>query len=237
MSFRAKENSCNSESALVRLHCPHKNCDKFYVNKKNLNEHFRLNPSHKPDSLVTTRVRITAKECAEKFLDDEKNPYSRNVRVKELCKLLTDEELQLYALPRITKIVTPVDYLLQETTGTLNDVHQKLVKLKNDLYSRYPEFNSLFCQGSPPETSPREKLAEIVQSNLPHSCDWIIELGNGTLFKDVIMPKVFQREYHAFEEFSCGMVGAFGIGQKDVQDTLRNKWGKKLETVIGINPI
>ena len=87
-----------------------------------------MNPSHKPDSLVTTQVRITAKECAEKFLDDEKNPYSRNVRVKELCKLLTDEELQLYALPRIAKIVTPVDYLLQETTGTLNDVHQKLVK-------------------------------------------------------------------------------------------------------------
>ena len=72
MAFQAKENSCSSESALVRLHCPHKNCDNFYVNKKNLNEHFRLNPSHKPDSLVTTRVRITAKECAEKFLDGEK---------------------------------------------------------------------------------------------------------------------------------------------------------------------
>ena len=141
-----------------------------------------------------------------------------------VCKLLTDEELQLYALPRIAKIVTPVDYLLQETTGTLNDVHKKLVKFKNDFKN---DFNSLFCQGSPAETSPREKLAEIVQSNLPHSCDWIIELGNGTLFKDAIMPKVFQREYHAFEEFSCGMAGAFGIGQKDVQDTLRNKWGKK----------
>ena len=48
---------------------------------------------------MTSRVRITAKECAEKFLDDETNPYCRNVRVKELCKLLTDEELQLYALP------------------------------------------------------------------------------------------------------------------------------------------
>ena len=196
-----------------------------------------MNPSHKSDSLVTSRVRITAKECAEKFLDDETNPYCRNVRVKELCKLLTDEELELYALPRIAKIVTPVDYLLHETTGTVNDVHQKLVKFKNDLCLRYPEFNSLFCQGSPPDTSPREKLVEIVQNNLPHSCDWIIEFANGTLFKDAIMPKVFQREYRAFEEFSCGMVGAFGIGQKEVQDILRNKWGKKLETVIGINPI
>ena len=144
----------------------------------------------------------------------KKTPYSRNVRVKELCKLLTDEELQLYALPRIAKIVTPVDYLLQETTGTLNDVHQKLVKFKNDLCWRSPEFlNSLFCQGSPPETSPREKLAEIVQSNLPHSCDWIIELGNGTLFKDAIMPKVFQREYHAFEEL-CARHPQEQMGQK-----------------------
>lgn len=83
----------------------------------------------------------------------------------------------------------------------------------------------------------REELAEIVQNNLPHSCDWIIEMGNGTMFKDFIMPKFFRKEYSVFEEFSCGIVGAFGIGQKEVQDILRNKWGKKLEMAIGINPI
>ena len=51
------------------------------------------------------------------------------------------------------------------------------------------------------------------------------------------MPLVFKTHYPAFKEFSCGIVGEFGISQKDTQDVLRNKWGKKLEKVLGINPI
>jgi len=38
-------------------------------------------------------------------------------------------------------------------------------------------------------------------------------------------------------EFSCGIVGSLMIGQKETQNVLRNKWGKKLEGPIGINPI
>ena len=61
--------------------------------------------------------------------------------------------------------------------------------------------------------------------------------GNGAIFKDFIMLEIFWKEYSWFEVFSCGIVGSFGIGQKETQDILRNKWGKKLEMVIGINPI
>ena len=32
-------------------------------------------------------------------------------------------------------------------------------------------------------------------------------------------------------------MGSLAIGQKETQDVLRNKWGKKLEGAIGINPI
>lgn len=38
-------------------------------------------------------------------------------------------------------------------------------------------------------------------------------------------------------EFSCGIVRSLMIGQKETQNVLRNKWGKKLEGPIGINPI
>ena len=38
-------------------------------------------------------------------------------------------------------------------------------------------------------------------------------------------------------EFSSGIVGSLGIGQKETQDVLTNKWGEKLEVAIGINPI
>ena len=95
-----------------RLHCPFENCHKSYNSKKHLNEHFCLHPSHKPDTLPSTRVRVTARECAEKFLDDETNPYTRKLRVKELFQLSTDDELKQFALPRIANIVTPVDFLL-----------------------------------------------------------------------------------------------------------------------------
>ena len=53
------------------------------------------------------------------------------------------------------------------------------------------------------------------------------------------MPLVLKTYYPAFKDFSCGIVGEFGISQKDTQDVLRNKWGGggKLEKVGGINPI
>ena len=116
MSRQVKENVCDAESIPVRLHCPFENCHKSYNGKKHLNEHFRFHPSQKPDTLPSTRVRVTAKENAEKFLDDEANPYTRKLRVKELFQLLTDDELKQFALPRIANIVKPVDVLLQGTS-------------------------------------------------------------------------------------------------------------------------
>ena len=96
MSCRAKENVFNAES-VIRLHCPFQNCGKFYKNKKNLNEHHRLYPKHKPGGLPgglpTPRKRVSLTQCAEKFLDDESNSYSRKQRVGELLNCLNDEEL------------------------------------------------------------------------------------------------------------------------------------------------
>ena len=87
MSRQAKENVCDAQSIPVRLHCPFENCHKSYNSKKHLNEHFRLHPSHKPHTLPSTRVRVTAKECAEKFLDDETNIFGKvNDQRQELLK-------------------------------------------------------------------------------------------------------------------------------------------------------
>ena len=161
----------------------------------------------------------------KKFLDDEANPYTRKLRVKESFQLLTDDELKQFALPRVANIVTLADFLL-EGTSDINGVRQKLVELRNELCLRYSEFDSQFFYGPPPSDK-REQLVDLVQSNLPHSCDCIIEMGNGVIFRDFIMPKIFRKEYSGFEEFSCGIVGSFGIRQKETQDILRNKWGEK----------
>ena len=94
----------NAES-VIRLHCPFQSCGKFYKNKKSLNEHLRLYPEHKPDSLPTSRKRVSLRQCAEKFLDDESNPYSRKQRVNELLNCLNDEELVDLVLPTPRKYV------------------------------------------------------------------------------------------------------------------------------------
>lgn len=57
------------------------------------------------------------------------------------------------------------------------------------------------------------------------------------LFLEFLVPLVLKQEHSAFKEFSCGIARSFAIGQKETQDILRNKWGKKIQNVIGINPI
>lgn len=169
----------------------------------------------------------------------ESNPYSRKQRVSELLNCLNNEELVDLVLSRIAKIVSPVDFLLHGTDGT-RDFHSKLCKFRNELFLRFPELQALFCPEPSPSTgfyNQRQVFTEIVHKNKPHSCDWLLEIDNGSFFKDVVMPCVFRKQHSAFMEFSCGIVGSLSIGQKETQDVLRNNWEKKLEGAIGINPI
>ena len=135
MSCRAKENVFNAES-VIRLHCPFQNCGKFYKNKKKLNEHHRLYPEHRSGGLPTSPKRVSLRQCAENFLDGENNPYSRKQRVGELLNCLNDEELVDLVLPRIAKIVSPVDFLQHGTHGTC-DFHSKLCKFRNELFLQH----------------------------------------------------------------------------------------------------
>jgi len=143
-----------------------------FTKTKSLNEHLRLYPEHKPGSLPTSQKRVSFRQCAEKFLD-ESNPYSRKQRVSELLNCLNDEELVDLVLPRIAKIVSPVDFVPHGTVGT-RDFHSKLCKFRNELSLHYPELQALFCPEPSPSTgfyNQRPVLTEIVQKNKPYSCD------------------------------------------------------------------
>ena len=85
--------------------------------------------------------------------------------------------------------------------------------------------------------NPKQKFIDFVLDNKSNCCEWLLEQDNGSLFRGFLRPLVFKTYYPAFKDFSCGVVGEFGINQKDTQDVLRNKWGEKLEKVLGINPI
>jgi hypothetical protein len=51
------------------------------------------------------------------------------------------------------------------------------------------------------------------------------------------MPMVYERNKDIFKEFAGGLVSYFAVGQKGLQDILRNTWGKHLAQVLGINII
>ena len=208
MSCRAKKNVLNAES-VIRLHYPFQNYGKFYKNKKSLNEHLRLYLGHKLGGLPTSMKRVSIRQCAEKLLDDEINRFSSRPRVSELLNCLNNEELVDLILPRIAKIVSPIDFLLHGSDGTPY-FQSKLCKFRNELFMHYPEVQALFC----PQPSPsigfynqRQMFTEIVQNNKPYSCDWLLEIENGSFFKDVVMPCVFRKQHSAFMKFSCGIVG------------------------------
>ena len=156
--------------------------------------------------------------------------FIKTTRVRKLLNCLNDEELVDLVLPRIAKIVSPVDFLLHGTDGT-RDFHSKLCKFRNELFLRFPELQALFCPEPSPSTgfyNQRQVFTEIVQKNKPYSCDWLLEIDNGSFFKDVVMPCVFRKQHSAFMEFSCGIVGSLAIGQKETHDVLRNKGGEKI---------
>ena len=234
---QGKENVFQLET-LIRLHCPSPNCEKFYKTKKSLNELFRLYPTHKPESLKNSHKRISTKEISEAFLSGEQ-PYSRRQRVRGLMSHLTDEEISELALPRVTKVVPPVDFFLQGSSSS-GDVFQKLVTFREQICVRFPELVTFFySRTSLPFTlqNPKQKCIDFVLDNKSNCCEWLLEQDNGSLFRGFLMPLVFKTYYPAFKDFSCGVVGEFSINQKDTQDVLRNKWGEKLEKVLGINPV
>lgn len=164
--------------------------------------------------------------------------YSRRQRVRELILQLTEDEIVAFTLPRVVDIVPPVDVFL-EGSSCFGDVFKKLVTFREQICVRFPELKTFFYP-RPSSTSyqdPKQKFIDMVLQNKSNCCEWLLQIDDGSLVKDSLMPLVFRKEQSAFEEFSCGIVGAFGISQRETQDILRNKWGKTIEQVIGINPI
>ena len=160
----------------------------------------------------------------EKFLEDEIKPFSRRQRVSELLNFRNDEELVDLVLPRIAKVGSLVDFLLHGSDET-HYFQSKLCKFRNELFVCHPEVEALFCPEPSLSTgfyNQRHVFTKIVQKNNPYSCDCLLEIDNGSCFKDVAMPCGFRKQHSAFVEFSCGIVGSLVIGKKETQDVLRN---------------
>ena len=155
--------------------------------------------------------------------------------MRALILQLTDEEIVAFTVPRVVDIVPPVDIFL-EGSSCFGDVFKKMVTFREQICVRFPELKTFF-DPSPSSTSYQDPKQKFIDMNKSDCCEWLLGIEDGSLVKNSLMPLVFKKEQSAFKEFSCGIVGAFGISQRETQNILRNKWGKTIEQVIGINPI
>ena len=80
-------------------------------------------------------------------------------------------------------------------------------------------------------------MVKFVLSNEKLLCKALLEAENGKILREKLMPLVLEKFQEHFVEFASGIVGSFCLGQKQLQDVLRNKWGKYLAGVLGINII
>ena len=149
-------------------------------------------------------------------------------RVRELMSQLTDQEIVEFTLPRVWILCHLLTLFWKEALA-----HLTSFRSWSPLENKFVFYSSL----SHSYQNPKETFIDMVLQNKSNCCQWLLEIEDGSLVKESLMPMVFKREHSAVKEFSCGIVGWFGSSQRETQDVLWNKWGKTIEQVIGINPI
>lgn len=230
--------SCQSFS------CNLSDCSHTSSRYSNLLRHYRQNPSHKPENLRQQgRPSETADDVISSVFNDNLAPGTRSARAKVFVSKLSDEELQKHCLPRLVKLLKPWQFLL-ESAKTWNGLHlsnivSRFKELKEGLLLKYPELlmTTLFTTDTQkPTQCDSDLLLEFIKKNKHLTCNFILDDDNEqSLFKEILMPMVYEKHSKTFLDFACGLVGSFGISQRDIQDLLRNKWGKQISEVLGIN--
>ena len=122
------------------------------------------------------------------------------------------------------------------TTKLLRDFNA----LKQLLYDNYPEMKAIVEESVAVNLVGMPTLNDMVNFVLDNKTllySAILEAEDGKIFREGLMPLVFEKNKDKFLEFASGIVGSFSIGQKQLQDVLRNTWGKYLSAVLGVNVI
>ncbi|KXJ19884.1 hypothetical protein AC249_AIPGENE25278 [Exaiptasia diaphana] len=235
-------------SRAERFEC--ESCNHSYIHYSNLLKHYREQKSHQPDgfSVKKGRPKQTAEDLINQCLHDALSPRTRSSRVKSFVDKLTDVELKKYCLQGLTKVVEPWEYLV-ETAKSVRGLHvQKVLaeflKLRDALVLKFPELtpaiysnvNSGLTSETKAKGNDEININEFIQEHKHIICQSLIEGENErVLFRETLMPAAYKKHADKFLNFACGVVGSLCVSQRDTQDILRNKWGKELAKVLGIN--
>ena len=180
------------------------------------------------------------------MLSDNISQISRSARVNAFVSCLSDDEIKKYFLQRAVNVVSPWEFLLAKNTSkrqfvNTTKLYHDYVALRESLFESYPEMKLLAADGvvinSSHDISNVSEMVKFVLSNEKLLCKALLEAENGKILREKLMPLVLEKYQEHFVKFASGIVGSFCLGQKQLQGVLRNKWGKFLAGVLGINII
>ena len=118
-------------------------------------------------------------------------------------------------------------------------LYHDFVALRESILRSYPEMKLLVADSviNSPDINNVSDMVKFVFSNQNLLCKALLEAENGKVLREKLMPLVLEKYQEHFVEFASGIVGSFCLGQKQLQDVLRNRWGKYLAGVLGVNII
>ena len=189
--------------------CEYPECDNEYGSYNNLLRHYRANKQHKPDN--SENKKVNAKELvSDVFLPSSISEMTRSARIKAFISCLSVEEKKEHFVDAVLDHVSPLEFLVSKAT-TRNGIVDttKLLRdfdtLKELLCVKYPEMK-LSIEGS---VGPNvvgipslNDMVNFVKDNKTLVCDALLEADNGKIFRERLMPMLFESNKDSFLEFA-----------------------------------
>ena len=123
------------ESSCIKLQC--RFCKLYFASRGNLGRHYNINPTRKPEQ----EDKIESSSSVSKKLSGGLSVYHKKARIKELLKLVSQEEISEVVLPFTVGKCSTYQYLkakcsLKCSKGHINDlVLEKNYICKENRYS------------------------------------------------------------------------------------------------------
>ena len=108
-----------------RFTCEFPGCSRSYASYNSLLFHFRLQEDHRPKTFSNKR-KTTAKEAVDNLLSGIAQ-HTRSARVKEVVNRFSDEEVELYLLPRVAASVKASKYIQKQSENGAGNIDKARV--------------------------------------------------------------------------------------------------------------
>ena len=172
---------------------------------------------------MQTKKKSSAKELVyDELLPSNISTGTRSARVKAFLSCLSAKEVKEHFLPLVDDHFSPWQSLLFNATTSNGCI--KTAKLSRDFdtlrqlfLNIYPEMKPLYGENVGVDTFGIATLNDMVVfilNNKKLVCEAVLEAENGKLFREGLMPPVYEKYKANFVEFASGIVSSFCLGQK-----------------------